>query len=102
MVLKGLLERDYRVDLITSKGGVLDELKCYPNLKMHTYRYLFSNNGIITMLRYIAVQLYTFFFALLVSLVKGKFEMFRIRCQAICDACRFIRSESYRMLPLIK
>lgn len=45
---------------------------------------------------------YTFFFALLVSLVKGKFEMFRIRCQAICDACRFIRSESYRMLPLIK
>ena len=63
MVLKGLLERDYRVDLITSKGGVLDELKCYPNLKMHTYRYLFSNNGIITMLRYIAVQLYTFFFA---------------------------------------
>ena len=63
MVLKGLLERGYRVDLVSSRGGVLDELEHYENLKMHTYRYVFSGNRIITTLRYSAVQLYTFLFA---------------------------------------
>ena len=63
MVLKGLLERGYQVDLISSYGGVLDALENCPNLKKYSYCYTFSNNGMITMLRYTAVQLYTFFLA---------------------------------------
>ena len=34
-VLEGLLRKGYGVDLVTSKGGVLDELMGYENLHMH-------------------------------------------------------------------
>lgn len=60
MVLEGMLKKGYRVDLVSSKGGVLDELLHYKNLKKHSYRYKFSNNPVVTMLRYASVQLYTF------------------------------------------
>lgn len=63
MVLEGMLKKGYRVDLVSSKGGVLDELLPYGNLHKHSYSYKFSSNPLITMLRYSAVQLYTFFFA---------------------------------------
>lgn len=61
MVLEGMLKKGYRVDLASSKGGVLDELLHYPNLRKHSYPYHFSSNGAITTLRYGMVQLYTFF-----------------------------------------
>ena len=61
MVLEGVLNKGYRVDLVSSKGGVLDELLHYPNLRKHSYPYHFSSNGAITMLRYGMVQLFTFF-----------------------------------------
>ncbi len=64
MVLEGLLKRGHQVELVSSNGGVLDELECYPNLKKHSYRYAFSSNPAVTMLRYAAIQIYTFFFAL--------------------------------------
>lgn len=64
MVLKGLLKEGYAVELITSDGGVLDELLAYSNLKKHSYSYCFSSNPIVTMFRYMAIQLYTFFFAM--------------------------------------
>ncbi|MGM9758574.1 MAG: glycosyltransferase family 4 protein, partial [Parabacteroides sp.] len=64
MVLEGLLEKGYRVDLVTSKGGVLDELMGRNNLSIHTYPYHFSTNPVVTMCRYAAIQLYTFFVAL--------------------------------------
>ena len=63
MVLQGILDKGYRVDLITSKGGVLDELTGYVNLKRVSYGYCFSANPAITMLRYFGVQIYTFFLA---------------------------------------
>ena len=63
MVLKGMLYKGKSIELITSKGGVLDELNTYPNMKRHSYPYRFSINPIITMVRYSLVQLYTFFFA---------------------------------------
>lgn len=63
MVLEGLLKKGYRVDLASSKGGVLDELLHYKNLRKHSYPYRFSNNSVITMLRYSAVQVYTFLLA---------------------------------------
>lgn len=61
MVLEGMLKKGYRVDLASSKGGVLDELLHYPNLRKHSYPYRFSSNGAVTMLRYGLVQIYTFF-----------------------------------------
>lgn len=60
MVLQGILDKGYEVDLITSKGGVLDELTGHTNLKRISYSYRFSANPVITMLRYLGVQLYTF------------------------------------------
>lgn len=63
MVLQGILDKGYKVDLITSKGGVLDEFTGHTNLKRVSYGYRFSANPIITMLRYWGVQLYTFLIA---------------------------------------
>lgn len=63
MVLEGLLNKGYQVDLVSSKGGVLDELLHYKNLRKHSYSYKFSNNAAVTMLRYSFVQIYTFFLA---------------------------------------
>lgn len=63
MVIQNLLDRNFKIDLVTSKGGILDELKASPNLKRYSYRYCFSPNSILTSIRYIRVQLYTFFFA---------------------------------------
>ncbi len=64
MVLNGLLEKGAKVDLVTSRGGVLDGLVGNTNVRFHTYRYAFSNNPLVTMARYVAVQVYTFLFAL--------------------------------------
>lgn len=63
MVLEGLLKKDHRVDLVSSKGGALDELLRYDNLTKHSYAYRFSDNAVLTMLRYCCVQIYTFFLA---------------------------------------
>ena len=60
IVLEGLLKKGYQIDLITSTGGALDELLDYKNLSKYSYPYRFSNNPIVTMLRYCMVQLYTF------------------------------------------
>ena len=64
MVLEGLLEMGYQVDLVTSSGGVLDELKGMEGFRKHSYRYHFSMNPIVTMCRYAAVQVYAFWVAL--------------------------------------
>ncbi len=63
MVLQGLLDRGLKVDLVTSRGGVLDGLAGNPNVRFHAYRYAFSNNPLVTMARYVVVQAYTFLFA---------------------------------------
>ena len=59
-VLKGLLSRGFCIDLITSKGGVLDGLEGEGQLVRHSYPYRFSPRPLLTMLRYLAVQVYTF------------------------------------------
>lgn len=69
MVLGGLLERterrveneEWRVEMVTSKGeGVLSDLDGRKGVRMHRYTYRFSDNGVVTMLRYSWVQLYIF------------------------------------------
>lgn len=63
MVLEGLLKKGCQVDLVSSKGGALDELLHYKNLRKHSCPYRFSNNPVITMLRYSIVQIYTLLLA---------------------------------------
>ena len=70
MVLEGLLKKGYRIDLVSSKGGIFDELH-YQNLHRHSYPYRFSNNPAVTMLRYCGVQFYTFLLAFRWLFCKG-------------------------------
>ena len=63
-VIEGLLEREYHIDLVTSRGGVLDELAGKENLQMRQYNYRFARNKFIRSMRYAWVQLQVFFIAL--------------------------------------
>ena len=63
-VIEGLLEKGYSVDLVTSRGGVLDELKGKENLRLKQYNYKFARNKFIRAMRYTWVQILTFFIAL--------------------------------------
>lgn len=62
LVLGGLLESgEWRVEIVTSKGeGALSDLDGRKGVRMHRYAYRFSDNGVVTMLRYSWVQLYVF------------------------------------------
>lgn len=63
MTLEELLKRGWKVDLVSSRNGVLDELKGHANLRFFSYYYHFSTCHALTMLRYVAIQVYTFFWA---------------------------------------
>ena len=64
MVLKGLLNKGYQIDLLTScRGGILDELEGMSNFKVFRHFYKFYPNPVVTLLLYIYTQLYGFFFA---------------------------------------
>lgn len=64
LILKGLSMKGYEIDLVTSRNtGILDELSSCKYVKMYRYRYLFSNNPLFTILRYLYVQVYTFAFS---------------------------------------
>lgn len=73
LVLEGLLKRGYRVDLVSSQGGVLEEIRGYKNYHAHHYWYKFSTNHMVTMVRYMFVQLYTFLFAFRFAFTKNTF-----------------------------
>lgn len=62
-ILSEFLKVGYIVDLITSKGGVLDELQS-ENLNNIRYNYCYSKNHVITFFKYIWIQLITFFIAI--------------------------------------
>lgn len=63
-VVEGLLEKGYKVDLVTSRGGVLDELKGHEALRMRQYSYRFARNSILRLMRYVWVQTRVLFIAL--------------------------------------
>lgn len=62
-IISEFLKAGYNVDLISSKGGVLDELKSN-NLCNIRYNYCYSNNHVVTFFKYIWVQILTFFIAI--------------------------------------
>lgn len=59
-ILSGILNKGYQIDLISSSGGVLDDLQSYINLRKYSYNYTFSTNCAITIFRYSIVQIYIF------------------------------------------
>lgn len=63
-VIEGLLERGYHIDLVTSRGGVLDELAGRENLQMRQYDYKFARNLVLRTMRYAWVQMQVLFIAL--------------------------------------
>ena len=63
-VIEGLLERGYHIDLVTSRGGVLDELAGSENLQMRLYDYKFARNLVLRTMRYAWVQMQVLFIAL--------------------------------------
>ena len=71
MVLEGLLEKGYCVELVTSKHGVLNDLRDKQGIRFHTYFYHFSKNPFVTLVLYLYSQVYTFFFSF-------KFTRFKI------------------------
>lgn len=61
LVLGELAERGVNIDLVTSRGdGALSDLSQWPNVQISSYAYRFSDNPLITMGRYLWVQVYTF------------------------------------------
>lgn len=62
--IEGLLEKGYSIDLVTSRGGVLDELKGHEALRMRQYSYRFARNSILRLMRYVWVQIRVLFIAL--------------------------------------
>ena len=77
VVLEGLLQRGCAVDLVTSRNGILDNSQFShqrfkdrwfiihnSQLTFRQYNYKFSEKGVVTALRYVWVQIYTFFVAL--------------------------------------
>ena len=67
----------------------------------HRFIYLPNKCGWTKIWSIVAVA-YTFLFTLLISLLKGKIDIFKLKFKAIKDAVHFIKSEDYRALPLIK
>ena len=63
-VVEGLLEKGYSIDLVTSRGGVLDELEGKEKLRLRQYNYNFARNKIVRTMRYLWVLLRTLFVAL--------------------------------------
>lgn len=63
-VVKGFINEGMDVELVTSKGGILDTIKDYENFKRHTFFYRFSRYRSITLIRFIYAQAFMFFFAL--------------------------------------
>lgn len=62
-VLEGLLEKGNEVELVSTRGGVLDSVT-HPSLTRRHYRYAFSPNALTTMVRYSTAQILTFLMAL--------------------------------------
>lgn len=67
----------------------------------HRFIYLPDTNW-LSRLWSIFCIVFTFLFALFISLVKGRFDIFKLKLKAMQDAVHFIKSEEYRVLPLIK
>lgn len=62
LIMQGLLDKGYEVDLVTSSThGALDNL--HGKIRRYGYGYNFSSNRLLTALYFVYAQIYTFLFA---------------------------------------
>lgn len=66
----------------------------------HRFLFLPEKNPLLKIWGGMCVS-YAFLFALLISLLKLQFDVFKLKCDAIKDGINFIRSEEYKSLPRI-
>lgn len=64
LVIDRLLKKGLKIDLVTSKGkGALSDLEKYKQIRLYKYDYTFSTNPLATLIRYMVLQFYVFFFS---------------------------------------
>jgi Glycosyltransferase len=61
LLLHGMAKKGVRIDLYTSRGGVLDELENEDNIRIHHFHYMFCKNPVKTIIYYATNQLALFF-----------------------------------------
>ena len=65
------------------------------------YRFIFEPENSLVRILCILSLAYTIIITLLLSVIRFRFDILRIKCFAIHDALTFLRSEEYRNLPKI-
>ena len=66
----------------------------------HRFIYKPEKNVFVRFYAFLCIA-YALLFTLLISLIKFEFDILKIKWNAIKDACRFLKSDSYRNLPKI-
>lgn len=112
MYLKGLKQLTLfhsgivHMDAGTTLGSLDKERKkIYSDFRFKTifwHRFVFlPHKGVLNKIIDILAILYTFTFALIASLVKGRIDILKLKIDAILGAVNFIKSSEYKSLPRI-
>lgn len=72
----------------------------YKTIFWHRFIYLPEKSVMMRLVDILCIG-YAFTFALVISLIKGRFDIFRIKLDAMKEGRKFLKSEEYRKLPLI-
>ena len=72
----------------------------YKTIFWHRFIYLPEKSVVMRLIDILCIG-YAFGFALVISLIKGRFDIFRIKLDAMKEGRKFLKSEEYRKLPLI-
>lgn len=72
----------------------------YKTIFWHRFIYLPEKSVMMRLVDILSIG-YAFGFALVISLIKCRFDIFRIKLDAMKEGCKFLKSEEYRKLPLI-
>lgn len=72
----------------------------YKTIFWHRFIYLPEKSAVMRLIDILCIC-YAFAFALVISLIKGRFDIFRIKLDAMNEGRKFLKSEEYRKLPLI-
>ena len=72
----------------------------YKTIFWHRFIYLPEKSVVMRLVDILCIG-YAFTFALVISLIKGRFDIFKIKLDAIKEGRKFLKSDEYRKLPLI-
>ena len=72
----------------------------YKTIFWHRFMYLPEKSVMMRLVDILCIG-YAFTFALVISLIKGRFDIFKIKLDAMKEGRKFLKSEEYRKLPLI-